>query len=166
MTIKKILFLYQGIEGAAETLEQLWISYNQIDRLKPIRSLQRLKVLYMSHNYVREWREFEHLSELPCMEDLVFLGNPLEEESITQQKYTEEVIKRLLILKKLDGFPVIREVDNDDAEEVSSTLDMEEIDRLAKYIYFLIDTKLYYNRISIDTYNINEMARFWFFPYI
>ena len=71
-----------------------------------------------------------------------------------------------MILKKLDGFPVIREVDNDDAEEVSSTLDMEEIDRLAKYIFFLIDTKLYYNRISIDTYIIGEMARFWFFPYI
>lgn len=123
---------FQGIEGAAETLEQLWISYNQIDRLKPIRSLQRLKVLYMSHNYVREWREFEHLSELPCLEDLVFVGNPLEEESITAQKYTDEVIKRLLILKKLDGFPVIREVDKDDEEEVSSILDMNEIDRLAK----------------------------------
>ena len=35
---------FQGIEGASETLEQLWISYNQIDRMKPIRSLQRLKV--------------------------------------------------------------------------------------------------------------------------
>ena len=34
----------QGIEGAADTLEQLWISYNQIDRLKPIRNLLRLKV--------------------------------------------------------------------------------------------------------------------------
>jgi len=77
-------------------LEQLWISYNQIDRLKPIRSLQKLKVLYMSHNYVREWREFEHLTELPCLEDLVFVGNPLEEDSVTAQKYTDEVIKRLL----------------------------------------------------------------------
>ena len=36
---------FQGIEGASETLEQLWISYNQIDRMKPIRSLQRLKVI-------------------------------------------------------------------------------------------------------------------------
>lgn len=39
-TIKSL----QGIEGAADTLEQLWISYNQIDRLKPIRNLLRLKV--------------------------------------------------------------------------------------------------------------------------
>ena len=86
----------------------------------------------MSHNYVREWREFEHLSELPVLEDLVFIGNPLEEESATAQKYTDEVIKRLLFLKKLDGYPVIREVDNDDEEEVSSVLDMAEIDRLAR----------------------------------
>lgn len=113
-------------------MEQLWISYNQIDRLKPIRSLQKLKVLYMSHNYVREWREFEHLTELPCLEDLVFVGNPLEEDSVTAQKYTDEVIKRLLFLKKLDGYPVIRELDNDEEEEVSSILDMNEIDRLAK----------------------------------
>jgi len=86
----------------------------------------------MSHNYVREWREFEHLTELPCLEDLVFVGNPLEEDSVTAQKYTDEVIKRLLILKKLDGYPVIRELDNDEEEEVSSILDMNEIDRLAK----------------------------------
>lgn len=129
---RNIIKSLQGIEGAAETLEQLWISYNQIDRLKPIRSLQKLKVLYMSHNYVREWREFEHLTELPCLEDLVFVGNPLEEDSVTAQKYTDEVIKRLLFLKKLDGYPVIRELDNDEEEEVSSILDMNEIDRLAK----------------------------------
>ena len=43
----------------------------QIDRLKPLRSMIRLKVLYMAHNYVREWREFEHLCELPNLEDLV-----------------------------------------------------------------------------------------------
>ncbi len=62
----------------------------------------------MSHNFVREWREFEHMSELPCLEDLVFIGNPLEEEQTVAGKYTEEVIKRLLYLKKLDGYPVIR----------------------------------------------------------
>ena len=43
----------------------------KVDRLKPIRSLSRLKVLYMAHNFVRDWREFEHLVELPCLEDLV-----------------------------------------------------------------------------------------------
>ncbi len=40
-----------------------------------------MKVLYLAHNYVREWREFDHLGELPCLEDLVFIGNPLEEDA-------------------------------------------------------------------------------------
>ena len=122
----------QGIEGAAESLEQLWISYNQIDRMKPIRALQRLKVLYMSHNYVREWREFDHMAELPALEDLVFIGNPLEEETSNSGKYTDEVIKRLLYLKKLDGYPVIREREDNDDDEVRSTLDAEEIENMAR----------------------------------
>ena len=50
--LKKIANPVQGIEGAAETLEQLWISYNQIDKLKPIRNLTKLHTLYMAHNMV------------------------------------------------------------------------------------------------------------------
>ena len=75
---------------------------------------------------VREWREFEHLSELPCLEDLVFIGNPLEEEATVNGNYTQQVSKRLLLLKKLDGYPIIREeegdgeddnVENDDSDD-------------------------------------------------
>ena len=87
----------------------------------------------MAHNYVREWREFEHLSELPVLEDLVFIGNPLEEDCASAGAYNDQVIRRLLYLKKLDGYPVIREAENNDDEEVSSTMDIEEIDRLARY---------------------------------
>ena len=53
----------------------------------------------MSHNLIKEWREFEHMTELPELEDLVFIGNPLEEEMTAAGRYTEEVIKRLLYLK-------------------------------------------------------------------
>ena len=90
----------------------------------------------MAHNYVREWREFEHLSELPVLEDLVFVGNPLEEDSSSGAVYTDQVIRRLLYLKKLDGYPVIREQENNDEEEVCQYMDIEEIDRLARYIIF------------------------------
>ena len=55
----------------------------------------------MAHNYVREWREFEHLSELPVLEDLVFIGNPLEEDCASAGAYNDQVIRRLLYLKKL-----------------------------------------------------------------
>ncbi len=109
----------------------------------------------MSHNYVREWREFEHLCELPQLEDLVFIGNPLEEDLTSSGKYNDEVrikpyyssnyswrdfsvlaslqiIKRLLYLRKLDGFPVIRENEEEATEEVLGTLDIEEINRMAE----------------------------------
>lgn len=41
---RNLLKSLQGIEAAADTLEQLWISYNQIDKLKPLRNLTKLKV--------------------------------------------------------------------------------------------------------------------------
>ena len=104
---RNIIKSLQGIEGAAESLEQLWISYNQVDRLKPIRNMLRLKVLYMSHNYVREWREFEHLTELPCLEDLVFIGNPLEEDASANGKYQEEVTKVRVCQIKIPGILII-----------------------------------------------------------
>ena len=100
---------------------------------------------------MREWREFEHLSELQCLEDLVFIGNPLEEEATVNGNYTQQVSKlhctslyctvlhctalcctvlhysvlyctvqvskRLLLLKKLDGYPIIREEEGDGEDE-------------------------------------------------
>ena len=66
---------------------------------------------------MREWREFEHLTELPCLEDLVFIGNPLEEEATLNGNYTQQVSKRLLLLKKLDGYPIIREEEGDGEDD-------------------------------------------------
>lgn len=57
-----------------DTLEELWISYNLIEKLKGIGVLKKLKVLYMSNNLVKEWAEFNKLQEMPNLEDLVFVG--------------------------------------------------------------------------------------------
>ena len=73
-----------------------------------------------------------HLHQIIIIQDLVFIRNPLEEEQTAAGKYTDEVIKRLLYLRKLDGFPVIREVEEEETEEVSGTLDLQEIDRMAQ----------------------------------
>ena len=83
------------------------------------------------------------MRELPCLEELVFLGNPLEEESSEEGVYTRkvksscekcstifcQVIHYLLPLKKLDGFPVIRESneeDEDDGEDSSESSELDE----------------------------------------
>ncbi|TPP67177.1 Dynein light chain 1 axonemal [Fasciola gigantica] len=100
-----------GLEAVGETLEQLWISYNLLEKLKGVSVLKKLKVLYMSNNLVKDWNEFHKLADLPNLEDLVFVGNPLEEAH--PDNWREEACKRLPRLKKLDGVPVL----HDDADE-------------------------------------------------
>ncbi|KAE8749907.1 hypothetical protein FOCC_FOCC003376 [Frankliniella occidentalis] len=100
---------FAGLEAVGETLEQLWISYNLIEKIKGVNVLRKLKVLYMSNNLVKDWVEFNRLSEIPLLEDLLFVGNPLHENT-DEAMYRAEVVKRLPNLTKLDGEPVIREV--------------------------------------------------------
>jgi len=61
-------------ESLGDTLEELWISYNLIEKLKGVGVLKKLKVLCMSNNLVKEWTEFNKLQEMPNLEDLVFVG--------------------------------------------------------------------------------------------
>ena len=42
--------------------------------------MMKLKTIFMAHNFVYQWDQFAQLGELPSLKDLVFLGNPLEEE--------------------------------------------------------------------------------------
>ena len=65
------------------------------------------------------------------MEDLLFIGNPLEEDASANNKYIDEVTKRLLVLRRLDGYPVIRDL-VEEVEEQTGGLTMEEIEELAK----------------------------------
>ncbi|KFQ39975.1 Dynein light chain 1, axonemal, partial [Mesitornis unicolor] len=93
-----------GLEAVGDTLEELWISYNFIEKLRGIRVMKKLKVLYMSNNLVKDWAEFVRLAELPSLEDLVFVGNPLQEKYASDQNnWIEEATKRVPTLKKLDG---------------------------------------------------------------
>lgn len=49
-------------EAVGDTLEELWISYNQIEKLKGLHMMKRLKILYMSNNLVKDWGKPELLS--------------------------------------------------------------------------------------------------------
>lgn len=97
-----------GLEIVASTLEELWIPYNFIEKLTGICVLQKLKVLFISNNYIKEWTEFEKLRELPLLEVLLFIGNPLY-ESFTVDTWKIEARKRLPNIKQLDGDIVIKD---------------------------------------------------------
>ncbi|XP_059477378.1 dynein axonemal light chain 1-like [Neocloeon triangulifer] len=102
-----------GLEGVADSLEELWISYNLLEKVKGINVLKNLRVLYMSNNLIREWVEYAKLSELLTLEELSFVGNPLQ-ESCEEGTWRTEAARRLPNLKKLDGETVIREEGNDE----------------------------------------------------
>ena len=52
------------MDGVPATLEELWISYNNIEKLTNIDKLTNLRVLYMSNNKVADFKELEKLSSL------------------------------------------------------------------------------------------------------
>ena len=93
-----------------DSLEELWISYNLIEKLKGIEQMKKLKVLYIGNNLVKDWSEFGKLNSVSSLEDLLFFGNPLV-ENLDESVYKSEVIKRLPFLKKLDGETVLRDDD-------------------------------------------------------
>jgi dynein light chain 1 len=55
--IKKI----EKLDDVADTLEELWLSYNQIVSLDGLQGLPHLHVLYLSNNAIRDWNELEKL---------------------------------------------------------------------------------------------------------
>lgn len=101
--IKKI----EGLEPVAETLEELWMSYNLIEKVNGIECCKKLKIAYLANNKIKDWAGIDKLRELPALEDLLLLGNPLQ-ESLPEQQYYDEVAKRFPKLKKLDGRPIVR----------------------------------------------------------
>ena len=70
----------QGLDPVAETLEQLWVSYNQIQSLAGIEKLSGLQVLFMSNNKIDKWSEVERLTALPKLRDLLLHGNPITDQ--------------------------------------------------------------------------------------
>ena len=60
-----------GIEAASATLEELWISYNGVEKLTPFTKMLKLKTLFMAHNCVYQRVQFSHLQELPCLKEIL-----------------------------------------------------------------------------------------------
>lgn len=97
---------FSGLEAIGDHLEELWISYNLIEKIKGVNVLKALKVLYMGNNLVKDWAEFNRLQEIPNLQDLLFINNPIC-ENMDAESWRAQVIKRLPNLKKLDAIPIV-----------------------------------------------------------
>lgn len=51
----------EKLDDVADTLEELWISYNQITALDGLSNLANLTRLYMSNNSIKNWAELDKL---------------------------------------------------------------------------------------------------------
>jgi len=98
--LKKI----EGLNEVADTLEQLWVSYNQIASFAGIEKLVNLQVLFASNNKIDKWPEVERLQALPKLRECNLTNNPLYIKHMEAEgNWRIEMIKRLEKLKILDG---------------------------------------------------------------
>lgn len=101
----------EGLDGVGGTLQELWLSYNQIIKLSGLEACTQLRVLYLANNLIREYKELEAVPG--CVEDISLVGNPLWEAakadgppSAVGSTYRIEILRRLPNLKKIDGVTV------------------------------------------------------------
>ena len=91
-------------------MEELWISYNNVEKLKGVQQLTKLRVLYASNNKIEDFDELNKLTELSKLEELLLVGNPIyteaEEPNAIGSDYRLMVLKRVPQLMKLDGIAV------------------------------------------------------------
>lgn len=96
--IKKL----ERLDDVAETLEELWCSYNLISSLDGLASLQKLTTLYMANNNLANFSELAKLAPLPALSDVLFFGNPMY-EGRTEEEQRLQVLTFLPDVMKIDG---------------------------------------------------------------
>lgn len=92
-----------GLDEVGATLEQLWISYNFIEKLDGIQSCIRLTTFFISNNKIKNWEEINRLSQLSSLKNLLLTGNPIYDGFNTKDEVKPLVIKRCSQLDVLDG---------------------------------------------------------------
>ena len=89
----------------AGTLEQLWLSYNQIERLDNLAPLQKLHTFYISNNRIKSWEEVAKCSQLQDLKNVNFIGNPIY-TAPTKQENWPMVVRKLPNIESVDGFMI------------------------------------------------------------
>ena len=91
------------VRGLENTLQQLWLSYNEIDKLDGIENMRNLRVLYISNNKISKWSELDKLSKLENLEELLLFNNPIYGDCPDMATARVEVLKRVPQISKLDN---------------------------------------------------------------
>ena len=103
----------RGLDFLGKSLKELWISYNEIEKLDGFKSLAKLQKLYIGNNLIAKIDELNNLTSLTELKDVVFKGNPFALENPTlydskpQDKNPDEIYpeiqKRIPSVEIIDG---------------------------------------------------------------
>jgi len=96
----------EKLEDVASTLQELWLSYNQISTLDGLSSCSSLTTLYLANNKISDWAELEKLAGLPSLVDLLLSGNPIYDSAPDPATARLMVLKRVPQIVKLDNIVV------------------------------------------------------------
>lgn len=93
----------ERLEDVADTLEELWLSYNQISSLDGLEKCTKLRTLYIGNNKIADLAELDKLAALPELRELLVTGNPAFDGM-------DKAAQRLAVLKRV---PQIAKLDNE-----------------------------------------------------
>lgn len=103
--IKRIM----GLDEVGQTLEQLWLSYNIIEKLDGLQPCIKLHTFYISNNKIKTWDEIGKLSALPEIKNVLLSGNPVygDKGKLDVLPY---VVKRCPQIANVDGELITPEI--------------------------------------------------------
>ena len=90
----------QGLEDVGQTLKELWVSYNLIERLEGLQQCIHLHTLFIAQNKIKVWDEIGRLAQLPEIRNLLLVGNPIYEDSRVDPRV--QVVRRCPQIEVLD----------------------------------------------------------------
>ena len=100
---------FAGLDEIGQSLEQLWMSYNQIDRLEGLQPCFKLHTFYASNNKISKWEEVSKLANLPALNNLLLVGNPVYGDR-SKDENAPLVVKRVPQLEYLDNFSITKAI--------------------------------------------------------
>ena len=106
--IKRIM----ALEDVGATLEELWISYNGIEKLDGLQPCIKLHTLFISNNRIKSWDEVNKVGQLPEIKNILLVGNPIYGDK-SKDDNAPYVVKRIPQIENVDGkmiSPAIRKI--------------------------------------------------------
>ena len=91
-----------GLDEIGQSLEQLWISYNQIEKLEGLNGCVKLTTLFISNNRIKVWDELTKLANSENFQTILLVENPIYGTN-DFDAVAPRVVKRIPQLQYLDS---------------------------------------------------------------